>query len=55
MSVDLPLNSMTTSEKLRLMESIWDRDRRSMTRSEGWQPNGTHFRFLNLKYAPLSS
>jgi putative addiction module component (TIGR02574 family) len=24
MSVDLPLNSMTTSEKLQLMESIWD-------------------------------
>ena len=24
MSVDLPLGSMSTSEKLRLMESIWD-------------------------------
>ena len=24
MSVDLPLGSMTTSEKLQLMESIWD-------------------------------
>jgi putative addiction module component (TIGR02574 family) len=24
MSVDLPLDSMTTSEKLQLMESIWD-------------------------------
>ena len=24
MSVDLPLNSMSTTEKLQLMESIWD-------------------------------
>jgi len=24
MSIDLPLDSMTTSEKLHLMESIWD-------------------------------